>query len=1609
MPKKKLMLKIVCVTFALCASFFAFALKSNFAYAENVVTSETAGATVSYFPSLAYQGYEKNVGESVEPALNAYCLRDDYIVYTENQNPQGLCWAFSGDTALSTTIMKATNEYYNFSEGWVSTALWKGFSDENVKENEFKLDIGTPQTYNIGEGALFFLYNATLNYYGIVLEQDYPFYEFQSVTNYNAEEYFTIFSQYANKNLLQNVKPVCFVEERDTVQAGDMVISSSPRQVMDEGGLELETQIAIKNHIINHGAVVTQMHWGDSLTRSKNIDTKKIYYKAPNEGETDGHSVAIIGYDNNITIEGSQGAWIVLNSWGNNYGTDGIYYVSYSDTDFYGGMFGYKYNTENSDYASEITESTASYKTNLKGKYYLTDSEFISQENDTMQKNIFYAPANSEGEDTANVELTYSFGKIKTGYNISKVEIYKNGAQHFWNLNELKIDDNKIVINKTGAFCGNYEVITYFTNGSDTQKYINNFYVVDGSELTGVFYGYTGAVNYDYHIYRQAEYGKNNCLIDVTGKSGHQLFFVSSPYNQVSSIKYNGGTYSIGTTTNNYVGFNVDVSETREFVLVLKSGEERSFVVTFVDNAYKIIDVVYDLNGGVQALNNLSKIYLQNSSDSFVLETPTKPGYEFKGWYLNDNFTGAKITQLNSGVSYLNNDVIHLYAKWELTQYEVVYMLNDGTDYVYETQLVDMGGLTSKPVTDPSRDGYTFIGWYKNEESTDEWNFETDVVSADLELYAGWQINEYTVTFMSNGAIYTTKSVQYLSIVGAMGDPTRDGYKFDGWYEDDVTFLNKWDLETSPVGDGDITLYAKWTLLAPTNIDIKIVGQENCEIVENEIFALQLLFDYSLQESYSYTVEWKLNGEFVDEVSGSLELKDQLLLMSNYGSSVTYSAKITITSGGQTAESEVISKTITLAEKGIGVEITYKGKGYFTWTDEDIVNTSRRYTVSLFKGDNCLEEEKDYISTSKNVWGKISEKGDYTFKIVKYLNESEIGEVNKRFTIINVNFITNTTDSIGSVLMDKDGLVEEPVLEVPDGFRELVGWYTTEDFSDETKWNFESSLLNDDVIDSNELTLYAKWTLEDVSISIDQSGELESNWELITENNDSYYKKEITYNKSGQVIALSVNDQTREYAYQWYKKAESEDVKLDGETNNTLKVVNVDESGMYFCEVTSYASNKKFSRTQNSEMFSLIINKADVEIIATELESRQYEYNGQEQVVVGGVYLSENGVGNITFKNNKFKDVPKSGEIVVKIIFTPTNNNYKQSEKNVAVKVNKKQATITPASERQTFTYTGSSIKPKYVLDEGNEEATVIYQNIKDAKDYGWVELTVKESQNYTSATGYVQIEVVPAKITIKAQDMVGLWLIGGKKLTYNIEGDYNGEPLDVKLITNADLKTPGTYTIEAKLNNSNYEITYVNAEYKITAVPYYVAGGLLLFLLLIVIIKKARKKYSFDFETNGGTYVKSIRTKDKSKLVLIEPEKNGYEFGGWYYDEELSKPVNKVKKGKNRTLYAKWNKIDYKQRNQERHNEVNNILIDLNIIKKPVIKQQNEPNKNIQSQPQNVSAVNVQVNEKPQEKTHDQIMKDIIGSVKKPPIKTAMTNDEMKKFINDVANGEDD
>lgn len=123
-------------------------------------------------------------------------------------------------------------------------------------------------------------------------------------------------------------------------------------------------------------------------------------------------------------------------------------------------------------------------------------------------------------------------------------------------------------------------------------------------------------------------------------------------------------------------------------------------------------------------------------------------------------------------------------------------------------QVIEEGAKATQPVA-PTRDHYTFGGWYHDAEYTEAVNFAVDTFDVDTTLYDKWVIDTFTVTYDSNeGSAVASETVDYGSLATEPDDPTLASYLFEGWYTDDTTFEEPFSFDT-PIVD-DITLYANW-------------------------------------------------------------------------------------------------------------------------------------------------------------------------------------------------------------------------------------------------------------------------------------------------------------------------------------------------------------------------------------------------------------------------------------------------------------------------------------------------------------------------------------------------------------------------------------------------------------------------------------------------------------------------------------------------------------------------------------------------------------------------------------------------------------------------------
>ncbi|EAG9519500.1 LPXTG cell wall anchor domain-containing protein [Listeria monocytogenes] len=206
---------------------------------------------------------------------------------------------------------------------------------------------------------------------------------------------------------------------------------------------------------------------------------------------------------------------------------------------------------------------------------------------------------------------------------------------------------------------------------------------------------------------------------------------------------------------------------------------------------------------------------------------PTKQGYTFDGWY--DAETGGTKWDFTTGQMPAND--LMLYAHFSVNSYQV----NFDIDGAVMNEAVVYDTLLNEP-TAPTKQGYTFDGWYDAETGGNKWDFKTMKMPAnDVTLYAHFTVSSYQVNFDIDGAV-TNETITYDTLLNEPTAPTKQGFLFDGWYDAEVGGT-KWDFNTMKMPANDINLYAhfsKETPLIPSPSDESDSKPTNGSITINE-------------------------------------------------------------------------------------------------------------------------------------------------------------------------------------------------------------------------------------------------------------------------------------------------------------------------------------------------------------------------------------------------------------------------------------------------------------------------------------------------------------------------------------------------------------------------------------------------------------------------------------------------------------------------------------------------------------------------------------------------------------------------------------------------------
>ena len=280
--------------------------------------------------------------------------------------------------------------------------------------------------------------------------------------------------------------------------------------------------------------------------------------------------------------------------------------------------------------------------------------------------------------------------------------------------------------------------------------------------------------------------------------------------------------------------------------------------------------VSFNANGG---RGEMSEINITDEIKNLPESTFARTGYTFAGWSTTAN--GKVEYQDKADLTNVSQD-LNLYAVWNAKQYDVTFNANGGEGTIEKITLT-YDVEASLPASTLTRKGYTFAGWATTEDGVVVYADKAKVKSIsegnNVELYAVWLLNSYSVLFDGNGgegsmASLTVNALELTKLPANVF--TKEGYTFKGWA---VNSEAKYADEEVVEIEQNCTLTAIWEI---NKYDVVFKdGTETLETVQVEHGSKVAAIEAPTKEGYTFK-GWQLEGQTYDFEK---EVKSELVLV----------------------------------------------------------------------------------------------------------------------------------------------------------------------------------------------------------------------------------------------------------------------------------------------------------------------------------------------------------------------------------------------------------------------------------------------------------------------------------------------------------------------------------------------------------------------------------------------------------------------------------------------------------------------------------------------------------------------------------------------------------
>ena len=558
-------------------------------------------------------------------------------------------------------------------------------------------------------------------------------------------------------------------------------------------------------------AIKSALNKGHLIVFSANIGTdfKKGYgnknsshampYANYDFTSTGRHVMTICGYDDS---KGEHGAFKVVNSYGPDWCEDGFIWIdqdfftdNYAITDSKGNALGFCNYYAYIMHANDRVVSSLTAKNDIT-TYYVGDE--FNKSGLTVTANYSdgssatvsdYELSGFDSKTTGTKTITVSYKGKSTTFQITVKENNSNlhsityivDGEVYMSLKKMVVHGSRMIMTNDPSKVG-YTFDGWFTE--DGKRY--NFE--------------TGIVNDDVTLYAHWTPIEYTITYNLDGgiltQNNPESYTIES-FNIILNNPTKEGYIFMGWT-------GTDLNE-ETFIVWLEQGStgNRQYTANWEKMENNRHTITYIVDGEIHMQLKNAVVH---GSKMILTNDPEKAGYSFDGWFTADG------RRYDFATGIVNNDIT-LYAHWNIVNYAITYDLDGGTlsKNNPDTYTVESVNFT---LTNPTKDGYTFIGWT----GTDLYGKSMSVTIeqgsiGNREYVANWERkkqNLHSVTYIVDGEIYMQLKniVVHGSSMIMTNDPEKDGYSFDGWFTADG---ERYNFATGIVND-DVTLYAHWNV-----------------------------------------------------------------------------------------------------------------------------------------------------------------------------------------------------------------------------------------------------------------------------------------------------------------------------------------------------------------------------------------------------------------------------------------------------------------------------------------------------------------------------------------------------------------------------------------------------------------------------------------------------------------------------------------------------------------------------------------------------------------------------------------------------------------------------